>query len=117
MFCADLYKNVENGKIWPLVISGLCWPDLWPDLKIDRSFSIIIVDVLSIAAYRVSLRGAGAELEGAWNTPLQHDTENTGHQHGASKPSPGKWGDAAPRRFSANSEKTVKRNAAKFDIS
>ena len=59
------------------------WHDLWLGLKIDQSLSVIIFDALSIAANRVSLRGPGAELEGAWNAPPQHDTENTGHQHGA----------------------------------
>ena len=31
--CASLSENVEIGQIWPLVTSGLWWPDLWPDLK------------------------------------------------------------------------------------
>ena len=57
--------------------------EVWPDLKIDRSVSVIIFDALSIAAYRVSLRGSGAELEGGVKTPPQHDTENKGHQHRA----------------------------------
>ena len=61
----------------------LWWPDLWPDQKIEQSLSINIFDGLLIAAYRVSLRGPGAQLEGGVKTPPQHDTENTGHQHGA----------------------------------
>ena len=46
-----------------LTFGGFWWPDLWPDLKNDRSSFIIISDVLSNAAYRVSLRGPGAEIE------------------------------------------------------
>ena len=61
--------------------------DLTFDLtkKNDQSLSVITFDALSIDAYRVSLRGPGDELvrEGAWKRPPQHDTENTGHQHGA----------------------------------
>ena len=68
-------QNLTFGDLW--------LPDFWPDLKFDRSLSVIIFDALSIAAYRVSLRGPLAELEGGMKTPPQNDTENTGHQHGA----------------------------------
>ena len=53
---------LKTAKIWPLLSSG----DLTFDLtkKLTQSLSVIIFDALSIAAYRVSLRGPGAELEG-----------------------------------------------------
>ena len=35
-------QNLTFGDLW--------WPDLLPDLKIDRSLSVIIFDALSIAA-------------------------------------------------------------------
>ena len=47
--------NLTFGDLW--------WPDLWPDLKHDRSSFVMIFDVLSNAAYRVSLHGPGAEIE------------------------------------------------------
>ena len=43
--CRFVEKNVENGKIWPL---DLWWPDLWPDLKIDRSLSVIILTLFRL---------------------------------------------------------------------
>ena len=61
-------QNLTFGELW--------WPDLWPGLKIHWSLSVIIFDALSIATYRVSLRGPGAELEGNVKTAPQHDTEN-----------------------------------------
>ena len=72
-------KFVEKcWKAQNLTFGGLWWPDLWPDTKIDLSVSFIIFYALSIAAYRASLRGPWAELEGSMKTPLapQHDTEN-----------------------------------------
>ena len=67
-----------------MTFGDLWWPYLWSDLNTDRSLSVIIFDTLSIVAYRVSLGGTGAELEGGVKTlPPQHNTENTGHQHGA----------------------------------
>ena len=66
-----------------MTFGDLWWPDLWPDLKIDETFSIMIFYALSSDAYRVPLRDPGAELEGGAKTPPKHDTENTGHQHGA----------------------------------
>ena len=48
--------NLTFGDLW--------WPDLWPDLKNDWSSFVMIFDALSNAAYRVSLRGLGAEIEG-----------------------------------------------------
>ena len=68
-------QNLTFGDLW--------WPDFSPDLKIDWSLSVIIFYPLSIAAYCVSHHDLGAELEGALKTSPQHDTENTGHQHGA----------------------------------
>ena len=57
--------------------SGDLTLDLMTDLKIDGSdgsLSVIIFDALSIAAYRMSLRGPGAELEGGVKTtpPVRH---------------------------------------------
>ena len=52
--------NLTFGDLW--------WPDLWPDLKNDSSF-FMIFDALSSAAYRVSLRGPEAEIEGGLNIP------------------------------------------------
>ena len=46
-------QNLTFGDLW--------WPDFWPDQNIGRSLSVIIFYALSIAAYRVSLRGPGAE--------------------------------------------------------
>ena len=60
--CASLSKNVEIGQIWPLVTSGDLTFDL--TLKVTRSSFVMIFDALSNAAYRVSLRGPGAEIEG-----------------------------------------------------
>ena len=39
-------------------------PDLWPDLKLDWCSFVVIFDTSSNAAYFVSLRGPGAELDG-----------------------------------------------------
>ena len=71
-------EKAENGKISPLVTSG----DLIFGLtnKLTKVFPSI-VDDRSIAAYRGSLRGPRAELEGVRDPPSQHDMENTGHQH------------------------------------
>ena len=60
--------NLAFGDLW--------WPDVWPVLKIYRNFPVIIFAALSITAYRVSLRGPGAELEGGVKPPPQHDPEN-----------------------------------------
>ena len=43
----------------------------------------MIFDTLSNAAYRVSLRGPGAELEGGLNTPPIQVVENPDAQQGA----------------------------------
>ena len=63
-------------KNWLLQHQNPWLPDLCPDLKIDRNLSVIIFDALSIAVYRVSLRGPGAELEGGRENapppPAQH---------------------------------------------
>ena len=37
-------SNLTFGEVW--------WPDLWPDQKIDRSLSVIIIYAHSIVAYR-----------------------------------------------------------------
>ena len=60
------------------------WPDLWPDLKNDLSTFLLILDELSNAAYRMSLRSSGAELDGGGvkTLPPQHSMENPDHQHG-----------------------------------
>ena len=69
--------NLTFGDLW--------WPDLWPDLKNDRSSFVMIFDALSNAAYRVSLRGPGAEIEGGVlnNPPPQQVVENLEAQQGA----------------------------------
>ena len=66
VLCASLPKNVEIVQIW---LVDLWWPDLWPDLKNDQDSFVMIFDGLSNAAYRMSLRGPGAELEGALKSP------------------------------------------------
>ena len=38
--------------------------DLWPDLKNDQNTLLVILDELSNAACRMSLRSSGAELDG-----------------------------------------------------
>ena len=73
--CANLSKiglliMLKIGQIRHLMTSGLWWPELWHDLKNDRNSFVVIFDALSNAAYRVSVRGPGAELEGGLqNTP------------------------------------------------
>ena len=69
--CVDLLKIVD---IWPtnrrnLTFNDLWWPDLWPDQKCGRSDFFLIFDALSHAAFPVSLRGPGAELEGGCSPP------------------------------------------------
>ena len=54
--------NLTFGDLW--------WSDLWPDQKIDQGISVINFYALSIAVYRTSLRGPGAELQGGVKTPL-----------------------------------------------
>ena len=56
--------DIRPGNRRNFAFNDLWWPDLWPDQKIDRSDFLIIFDALSNAAFRVSLRGPGAELEG-----------------------------------------------------
>ena len=76
-FCAALfwfpsYEPVYGKKCWNrpnLTFDDLWLPGLWPDLKKVRSSFVTIFDALSNAAYRVSLRGPGAELEGAITDP------------------------------------------------
>ena len=68
--CVDLLNIVD---IWPtnrriLAFNDLWWPDLWPDQKSDRRDFFLIFGALSNAAYPVSLRGPGAELEGGVQT-------------------------------------------------
>ena len=69
--CVDLLKIID---IWPtnrriLAFDDLWWPDLWPDQKIDRSDFFLIFDALSNAAFSVSLRCPGTDLEGGVQTP------------------------------------------------
>ena len=54
-------------------------------LKNDRSDFVMIFDALSNAAYRVSLRGPGAEIEGGGSQqpPPQQVVENLEAQQGA----------------------------------
>ena len=66
--CASLSENVEIGPIWPLVTTNDLSFDVWPDLKKRGSF-VMIFDAPSNAAYHVSLRGPGAEIEGVLNNP------------------------------------------------
>ena len=55
---------VENcWKRQNLIFGDLWSPDLWPDLKNDRTSLVRIFGVLSNAAYRVSLHGPWAELD------------------------------------------------------
>ena len=51
----------------------LWWPDLWPDLKNDRSTFVTILDELSNAAWGMSLRSSGAELDGVGRKNVQSD--------------------------------------------
>ena len=53
-------------KCWKrqnLTLLDLWWPDLWPDLKNDRTSFVMIFGALSNAAYRMSLHDPGAELD------------------------------------------------------
>ena len=60
----------KRWKRQNLTLGDLRWPDLWPDLKNDRTSFVMIFGALSNAAYRMSLHGPGAELEGGGsNTP------------------------------------------------
>ena len=52
-----------------LTFDDLWWPDPWPDLKNDRCGFVMIFSALSNAAYLVSLRGPGAEIEGVSQEP------------------------------------------------
>ena len=61
-----------------LAFNDLWWPDLWPDQKSDRSDFFLIFDALSNAAFAVSLRGPGAELEGGVQTPPPAGRGNPG---------------------------------------
>ena len=67
----QLIKNFEIGKIWPWMTSG--------DFHLNYKMTEVvrqILDALSNAAYRVSLRGPGAEL----------------HRRGINHPRPGAGG-------------------------
>ena len=57
-----IVEMVENREHFDF--DDLWWPDLWHDLKNDRSTFLLILDELSNAAYRMSLRSSGAELDG-----------------------------------------------------
>ena len=77
-----IVEMVENQEHF--TFDDLWWPDLWPDLKNDRSTFLMHLDELSNAASRMSLRSSGAELDGGVgrkNAP-QHSMENPDHQHG-----------------------------------
>ena len=52
--------NLTYGDLW--------WPDLWTDLINDRTSFVMIFGALSNTAYRMSLRGSGAYLEGGVQT-------------------------------------------------
>ena len=65
-----------------LTFDDLWWPGFWPDLKNYQISFIMICDALSNAAYHVSLRDPGAELEGIINAPHQV-VENLEAQQGA----------------------------------
>ena len=74
---------VENREHFNF--EDLWWPDFWPDRKHDWSTFLLILDELSNAACRMSLRSSGAELDGGRKNappPLQHSMENPDHQHG-----------------------------------
>ena len=57
-----IVEMVENREHFDF--DDLWWPDLWPDLKNDRCTFLLILDELSNAACRMSLRSSGAELDG-----------------------------------------------------
>ena len=55
-------------------------------LKMTEVLSIVILDELSNAVRRMSLRSSGAELDGGRKNappPPKHSMENPDHQHGA----------------------------------
>ena len=58
-------EHVKNRKNF--TFDDLWWPDLWPEVKNDRSNFVMILDELSNAAYPISLRGPGAELDGGFS--------------------------------------------------
>ena len=57
-----IVEMVENREHFTFYY--LWWPDLWPDLKNERNTFLMLLDELSNAACRMSLRSSGAELEG-----------------------------------------------------
>ena len=78
-----IVEMVENREHFDF--DDLWWPDLWPDLKNERNTFLLILDELSNAACRMSLRSSGAELDGGGvktPPPPQHSMENPDHQHG-----------------------------------
>ena len=60
--CRKCWKRLN------FTFDDLCQPDLWLDLKIDL-IDFMIFDGLSNAAYCVSLRDPGAELDGSVQIP------------------------------------------------
>ena len=69
-----------------MAFDDLWWPDLWTDLKNDRSNFFMMFDAVSNAAYRVSPRDSGAGLEGWGFSPPPHQVvENLEAQQGAVK--------------------------------
>ena len=70
LVCTYLFIYITAGILNSPSPSNLkIVPGSLPDLKKDQSSFIMIFDALSNAAYRVSLRGPGAELEGAITDP------------------------------------------------
>ena len=59
--------------------------DLWLDLKNDRNSFVIIFDALLNAAYRVSLRCPGVELEGKGVQTPRPGVFGAEHRHGAGR--------------------------------
>ena len=66
-----MWKTSKFDLWWPLVTWSLTWPKNWPNR------SVIIFYVLSIAAYRMSLRGPGHGLEGGVKRPPPSTTRKT----------------------------------------
>ena len=60
----------KDWKRQSLAFGDLLWPDLWPGLKNDRTSFIMIFDALLNVAFRVSLHGPVAELEGVFKHTL-----------------------------------------------
>ena len=78
----EIYASLSK-KCWKrqnLTFGDISWPDLWTNLKNNRNIFVMVFVTLSNAAYRLSLCGPEAEIEGSQEAPHQVVENLEAHQ-------------------------------------